>query len=571
MREINSYKFSAERLGHLGLVAAVIKELGIDKKIDARLPIVKEKGAIVPHGQRVAAMVLNGLGFVNQSLYLSPHFFEDKSTSLLLNDGIEPEHLNDDCLGRCLDKIADYGTTKLFSEIMFEVVTEQGLLSKNLRTDTTNFSLYGDYDALTSELYPTPNYGHAKNHRQDLKQVTLSLTQMGEANIPVWMEALNGNSSDKKSFQETVRSIKSFTRALKKAPENLFFVLDAAFYVPEKLAELENIGWITRVPATFKEAKALLNKPSEEISWETYGPHYKIHSKNIEIFGQTQRWILVESALGKRQQMKTFYKKLNKAFGALETSLWHLCNQAFQCEDDAKQAIDKFSKKLKYHGTAYDIQPILQYPMKGRPKPNKEKVCKRYRIEGSIYSDLTKIAKAKLALGRFILATNELNTDSLSYAGVLKEYKAQTHIEAGFRFMKDTRFSVDSFFLKTPKRIDALMMVMTLCLVVYNYAQYKLRESLKKNDDVLPNQLGKPVKNPTARWIFELMATITVVCQYDSNLNNNIRSIANLKTIHKVIIFHFSQHAKLIYGIPIDFQIPVYDKNQKNLLKWCGM
>src|SRR5215207_3117800 len=165
--------FSVEKLGHHGLVASVIKELGIDKKIDKRLPIVKEKGAIVPHGQRVAAMVLNGLGFVNQSLYLSPHFFEDKPVSLLLENGIEAEHLNDDCLGRCLDKIAEYGTTKLFSEIMFEVVQEQGLLSKNLRTDTTNFSLYGDYDALTQEMMiPTPDYGHSKNHRYDLKQVT---------------------------------------------------------------------------------------------------------------------------------------------------------------------------------------------------------------------------------------------------------------------------------------------------------------------------------------------------------------------------------------------------------------
>ena len=39
MQEIISEEFSAERLGHHGLVAATIKELGIVEKIDEKLPI----------------------------------------------------------------------------------------------------------------------------------------------------------------------------------------------------------------------------------------------------------------------------------------------------------------------------------------------------------------------------------------------------------------------------------------------------------------------------------------------------------------------------------------------------
>jgi transposase len=116
---------SVESLGHLGLLAATIRKLGIDKKINARLPISKHKGAIVPHGSRAAAMILNGLGFINCTLYLSPHFFEDKTVSALLGEGIEAHHLNDNCLGGGLDAIAGYGTTKLYSEIMFEIKLAQ--------------------------------------------------------------------------------------------------------------------------------------------------------------------------------------------------------------------------------------------------------------------------------------------------------------------------------------------------------------------------------------------------------------------------------------------------------------
>jgi transposase len=51
-------------------------------------------------GQAMKAMVLNGLGVVNQRLYLVPHFFENKPTERLLGPGVEPRHLNDDTLGR---------------------------------------------------------------------------------------------------------------------------------------------------------------------------------------------------------------------------------------------------------------------------------------------------------------------------------------------------------------------------------------------------------------------------------------------------------------------------------------
>ena len=39
-------------------------------------------------GQAVKAMVLNGLGFVNQNLYLMPHFFQNKPIDRLMGEGI---------------------------------------------------------------------------------------------------------------------------------------------------------------------------------------------------------------------------------------------------------------------------------------------------------------------------------------------------------------------------------------------------------------------------------------------------------------------------------------------------
>lgn len=122
---------------------------------------------------------------------------------------VAAEHLNDDCLGRCLDKIAAYGVTKLYSEVAFEIARENGILGQRLHLDSTSFVLHGRYDVDVPEEAPTPMYGYSKANRPDLKQVMLSLTQGGVANIPLWMEALDGNSSDKASFHATVKKFKN--------------------------------------------------------------------------------------------------------------------------------------------------------------------------------------------------------------------------------------------------------------------------------------------------------------------------------------------------------------------------
>ena len=83
--------YSSKQLNHLGLVAGIYDELGIGQLIDQLIPKDQEKG-IVSIGQLLKAMVLNGLGFAEQALYLTPHFFRDKPVERLIGEGIEAEH-----------------------------------------------------------------------------------------------------------------------------------------------------------------------------------------------------------------------------------------------------------------------------------------------------------------------------------------------------------------------------------------------------------------------------------------------------------------------------------------------
>jgi uncharacterized protein DUF4277 len=65
--------YQSQVLDHLGLVAGMFNELGIREVIDRTIPQDMTKRT-VSLGQAVKAMVLNGLGFVNQQLYLVPSF-----------------------------------------------------------------------------------------------------------------------------------------------------------------------------------------------------------------------------------------------------------------------------------------------------------------------------------------------------------------------------------------------------------------------------------------------------------------------------------------------------------------
>ena len=61
---------------------------------------------------------------------------------------------------------------------------------------------------------------------------------------------------------------------------------------------------------------------------------------------------------------------------------------------------------------------------------------------------------------------------------LLAEYKGRHTVERGFRFLKDPLFFASSLFVKSPKRVAAIAMVMGLCLLVYTLGEGSLREAL---------------------------------------------------------------------------------------------
>lgn len=203
-----------------------------------------------------------------------------------------------------------------------------------------------------------------------------------------------------------------------------------------------------------------------------------------------------------------FFEGKATAHQEAKKKLRELAAQEFACEPDARAAANRLSKQLKYHNlTQLQIVPVL-CESETNSFSRAESSQQAYKIQAQLEPDAGSIVRQTRAAGRFILATNVLDIDQLSWDEMITKYKEQQSCERGFAFLKDPLFFTDSVFLKSPERIEALALVMGLCLLVYSLGQRYLRSQLRQANSTLKNQLGQPTLTPTLRWIFQCFQAV---------------------------------------------------------------
>lgn len=185
-------------------------------------------------------MILNGLGLVSAPLYLFSKFFEGKATKHLIGEGIQPSHLNDDRLGRVLDKLYLTGLNQIFIEIALAAAKKFNVSLDTAHLDSSSFHVHGEYelkmpqvslvtgqvcadsaDSLTinEKAAPLPisiTYGYSRDQRAprmlrkrpDLKQFILDLICTGDGDVPLFLRVADGNESDSAVFAQILCDFK---------------------------------------------------------------------------------------------------------------------------------------------------------------------------------------------------------------------------------------------------------------------------------------------------------------------------------------------------------------------------
>ena len=195
-----------------------------------------------------------------------------------------------------------------------------------------------------------------------------------------------------------------------------------------------------------------------------------------------------ESEIRKQAALKKIAEQLEKQLESAKAAVRKLLGQEFACIADAEMAIKRLSDSWKYHQiTKIEYREKSAKKTTVKPKISSQTKTTVYQVMGEIESRESVIEAEKVKAGRFILATNILSTTAVSNQQVLSEYKAQQSNERGFRFIKDPLFFTSSVFVKNPERVEAIGMIMGLCLLVYNLAQRKLRQQLEATNEGVRN------------------------------------------------------------------------------------
>lgn len=534
--------YESEVLDHLGLVAGMVDELGLVERADQLLPKSVDHQR-VSNGQALKAMIINGLGFTQRTLYLTPQFFQHKPVERLIGVGVKAEHLNDDLLGRVLDAIESYGVDKFYSQLSLLAVTKLGLDCRTGHLDSTTFHTDGRYNSAHppedgSEVICITK-GYSRDHRPDLNQVTLQLICENEAGIPLLMKPLSGNSEDKTDFRVTV---KNHIDQLRSDVGLEYLIADSALYTAKTLPHLAGIHWITRVPESIKAAQTAIHTHAPTLMADS--ETLSMQAMDSDYADVSQRWVVVYSPQARQRALKTLNVNLLKQSEQEYRSFQALCQETFACQADAEKALLKWQKSQKVT-TLSEPSFILEprFNRRGRPAAGAQPDYYRVRINALIATVVEYYQKRLERKSCFILASNVQDQTTLTNEDLLANYKEQQTVERGFRFLKDPQFMAATLFLKSVKRVMALTAVMTLCLLVYAALQHRIRQALVVAEETFPNQLGKPVSNPTARWIFQCFTGIHVL-----RVNQQQLIVLNMNSQHQQVVRLLGQVYERIYS-----------------------
>lgn len=508
-----------QNIDHLGIVAGIIDAIGLVEIINELIP--EQKGEKVSPGHVVKAMILNGLGFVSQPLYMFPKFFENIACEHLIGTGVKPEYLNDDKLGRIMDKLFSKGLDTIFLVIALNAAKKFNVSLSSSHLDSSSMHLHGSYNSSLPEVsfvnQPTVNgqeleesavkspkeititYGYSRDHRPDLKQFIIELICSGDGDIPIFLKLASGNQADSSCFGQIAVDYQ------KQIEVDSLIVADCALYSEANIKLMSDLRWLCRVPLSIKSAQSLISTlpESEFIASSLTG--YAFRETTVTYAGVEQRWLVVQSEARRESDLRKLSQKIELAQAKALKELKQLSQDKFACEADAIKALTKLSKTFKYHQIESSKVTEITINKPGFPPE------KAYSIGATLSQNEAKINTDILSAGRFIIATNVLDSTVLSNDSMLKEYKAQQSCERGFGFLKDPLFFADSIFLKSPERIESLAMIMGLCLLVYTLAQRQLRAALFASKSTIKNQLGKATNRPTLRWIFQCFQSIHLV------------------------------------------------------------
>ena len=506
-------------VGALPVVGAMLEQWGLADIVDRVVPWEGE----VSLGTLVEVMVTNRL-LNPQPMYAIGEWAAGAAVTDYF--GLTAEQLNDDRLGRALERVAEHGT-QLQSATTLAAVKRWKLRVDQIHYDISNAELYGAYpgeepaadgDPGTGPsptqvpCIPFPTYGRTKSGRDDVKQVQFGLNVLGDGAVPVALTPLAGNTAEARTHVANLLRLKEMF------PTHRYLYLgDSKLDTPENLVAAQQTageflcaGAFTRpLQARFREVRNKLRPVDYCSQADAKRPvadrdQYQACEVADKVTGLFEghnvkvqhRLIFVHSSAKAQQQAKTRERHLAKIRAEFTQVEKILGKYSLKTE----AAIRRRLEQARGRNTEGKLFTYTLASTKGQ-----------FTLTWQV--DEAALQQQQELEGVFVLKTN-LPKSSHAIAPVLAKYREQSKVEKRFHHLKGP-LAVTPMFLENPKRIAGLLIVLTLALTVLSLMERQVRQNLKGHPMYGLYPENRPSPAPTGTRLLQKFETLCIVIIHD--------------------------------------------------------
>ena len=515
----------SEAVGALPIVNDLLRRMHLEEFLRGALPQEDVRTKLSP--AKALLVLLRNLLVAREPIYGLGEWAVRYVSELLGLGAKEIGLLNDDRVGRALDKLFAADVATLVLQVAAHVVKEFGLRLDELHNDSTTVSFCGAYvnATLAQQVFGRPTlaitFGHNKDHRPDLKQLLFILTVTADGGVPLHFRAASGNVTDDTTHRDTWDLLCQLT-----GRRDFLYVADAKLATRENMAHVHQRQgrFITVLPKTRSEDAAFralvrTGQVRWRLLWEKTDEEgavldrYSI-SDQAAASAEGYRLVWYHSWRKAEQDAMTRAARIERALQELASLRDKLRSPRSRYRDRAKVAaavaeILASCDAEAWIVTAIEAQEVetFRQARRGRPTavtPYVRKVTARFDLTYRI--DHARMAEDAQSDGVFPLITNVADLSELE---LLQIYKRQPTIEKRFSQLK-TDFEVAPVYLKAVHRIQALLAVYFFVLLVEALLERELRQAMqRKGIASLPLYPERRACSwPTARRVLDLFEPI---------------------------------------------------------------
>ena len=204
-----------------------------------------------------------------------------------------------------------------------------------------------------------------------------------------------------------------------------------------------------------------------------------------------QKRMTVDSTDGNLHQRESKEETVRRAaereLKTVEQALKKMKTQPAACRADAEKNIEALIKRCKAC-TISDItyEEVKKHAGRGRPKADAPMTVVAVRVSGKVAINEEYIRQKLEEEIQFVIATTDTKRE-WTMAELLSTYKRQSTIERMWKISKDPKILLNALYLKTPRRIQALMWVLSIARLVFAATEYLMKKAMKDNSIKMPS------------------------------------------------------------------------------------